>query len=155
MAGTKVRFEGATPYLRYENAEDAIAWLERVLGFRERARYVDKDGVVRHAQMFVGSTELWLTGVGAGYWQTHERGPDQFLLVWVDDVDAAYARVQASGVDAPAPVDQPVGIRGFTVTDPGGYHWGIRCRLASGYQQTQSLDAGGLREILKRTRPDD
>ena len=150
MADHKVIFQGATPYLRYENAAEAIEWLERVMGFKERARYVDKDEIVRHAQMFVGNTELWLTGVGTGFWETHERGPEQFILVWVDDVDAQYDRVKAAGVDAPPPVDQSVGVRGFSVTDPGGYHWGFRRRLASGYQQTLSLEEGGLREIVKR-----
>lgn len=39
-----VRFGEAEPYLFYEEAGEALEWLTRVFGFRERVRYVDEDG---------------------------------------------------------------------------------------------------------------
>ena len=73
---TSVTFKGLTPNLIYEDAGEAIAWLERVLGFEERARYVDRDGVVKQAEVFAGDTEIWLSGHGKGYWDKHARGPE-------------------------------------------------------------------------------
>ena len=147
-------FEGVTPNLRYEDAGAAIDWLVRVCGFEERARYVDAKDIVRQAEVFVGDTEVWLSGHGAGYWDNEPagRGPEQYLVIWVDDVDAQWERVRATGVDAPEPQNQDYGVRNFYVTDPEGYHWGFHSRLASGYQPTKTVEEGGLREIMKANR---
>ena len=64
---SSAKFRGVTPNLMYEDAEEAIVWLERVLGFEERARYVDRDGVVKKAEVFAGDTEIWLSGHGKAY----------------------------------------------------------------------------------------
>lgn len=153
MTKSGATFGGVTPCLRYERADEALEWLARVLGFVERARYVDKDGVVRQGEMYVGETEIFLSGHGDGYWTTHARGPDEYILVWVDDVDAQYERVRGAGVDAAPPVDQTWGVRSFHVRDPGGYYWGFCRRLASGYRQVLPLERGGLREIMSRSSP--
>ena len=68
MPKHQATFGGVTPNLMYEDAGQALDWLERVLGFEERARYVDKGGVVRQAEVFVGESEVWLSGHGLGYW---------------------------------------------------------------------------------------
>ena len=61
--------------------------------------------------------------------------------------------MRAAGVDAPLPVDQSWGVRSFSVTDPGGYHWSFMKRLPSGYQQVKPIEQGGWREIMKRPTP--
>ena len=58
----KVEFRGLLPYLYYEDAGAMLDWLSRVFGFEERGRYVDKDGIVRQAEMLVGENELWFSG---------------------------------------------------------------------------------------------
>jgi uncharacterized glyoxalase superfamily protein PhnB len=141
-------FEGLVPHLKYEDAGAMLDWLSRVFGFQERSRFVDKDRIVRQAEMRLGTGELWLGGMGAGYWDRVGHGPDQWIGVWVDDVDAMHARVVAAGVDAPAPEDQSYDVRSFNVKDPEGYHWGFLRRTGTGYIQTKSLDDGGLEEIL-------
>jgi uncharacterized glyoxalase superfamily protein PhnB len=145
---TKVTFGGLTPHLGYEDAGAALDWLSRVFGFQERARYVDKDGVVRQAEMRVGDVELWMAGHDAGYWETRGGKPDLWIGVWVDDVDAQHARVVAAGVDCPAPVDQDYDVRSFNVRDPEGYSWGFLRRLGTGYVPTRAPEDGGLEEIL-------
>jgi uncharacterized glyoxalase superfamily protein PhnB len=79
---SSAKFRGVTPNLMNEDAEEAIVWLERVLGFEERARYVDRDGVVKKAEVFAGDTEIWLSGHGKAYWDNHARGPEQYLVIW-------------------------------------------------------------------------
>lgn len=123
--GVEMRFGGVSPYLYYEDAEEALNWLSQVLGFTEYVRYVDPEGEVFEAGMRVGDATIMLSGVGPGYWADKgTKGPvGQLVVVYVDDVDAHHARVREAGVDAPAPQDQPYGARVYTVADPGGNTW--------------------------------
>jgi uncharacterized glyoxalase superfamily protein PhnB len=50
-----------------------------------------------------------------------DRRAEQWIGVWVDDVDAMYERVTAAGVAVDPPEDKPYGVRILTVTDPEGY----------------------------------
>lgn len=144
----EVTFEGLLPYVHYEDADAMLDWLSRVFGFEERARYVDKDGLVQQAEMLVGDHELWLSGHGPGYWEKEGRRPDEFIGVWVDDVDAQHRRVVAAGVEADPPKDQDYDVRSFNVRDPEGYLWGFMRRLGTGYIQRIPTEEGGLEEIL-------
>jgi uncharacterized glyoxalase superfamily protein PhnB len=144
----QVHFVGLVPYVNYEDAGAALDWLSRVFGFEERARYIDKDGLVQQAEMMVGEHELWLSGHGPGHWEREGRRPDEFIGVWVDDVDAQYERVRAAGVDADAPADRDYDVRTFNVIDPEGYMWGFMRRLGTGYVQRIPTEDGGLEEVL-------
>jgi uncharacterized glyoxalase superfamily protein PhnB len=141
-------FQGITPYLEYEDAGAAVDWLARVFGFQERSRFVDKDGQVQQAEMLVGETELWFGGRGPGYWEKLGHRPGQYILIWVDDVDAMYERVKAAGVELDPPKDETYDVRTVRVDDPEGYHWSFMRRLGTGYIQTKSLEEGGLAEVL-------
>ena len=146
---TTARFTGITPYLHYEDAGGMADWLARVFGFEERARYVDHEGTARQVEMLVGDTELWMSGHGPGYWTKHGGGPDQLILVWVDDVDAHHTRVRTAGVGAGDPEDKTYDVRTYTVTDPEGYRWDFLARIGTGYQKTEE---GGLTEVLPADR---
>lgn len=115
-----------------------IDGLTRVLGFQERSRFVDKDGRVQEAELVIGDNKLYFAGHRSGYWEGKGRGPEQLTLVWVDDVDAHYARVRAAGVEADAPQDQSYGARSYNVTDPEGYKWGFMTSLDTGYVRRPS-----------------
>lgn len=147
MGNQDVEFRGLVPYVRYEDAGAMLNWLSTTFGFRERARYVDKDGHVQQAEMRVGREELWLSGHGPGYWDAQGRRPDEFIGVWVDDVDTQYQRVVGAGVAADPPEDRSYDVRSFNVRDPEGYLWGFMCRLGTGYQQTIPTAEGGLEEM--------
>ncbi|MEX2430856.1 MAG: VOC family protein [Dehalococcoidia bacterium] len=123
-----VGFHGLTPYLIYDDASAAMAWLTRVFGFVERKRWPGEDGVLRNVELTVGNIELWLDG-DPEYWATRGQRPDSWIGVWVDDVDAMYARVRSAGVEAFPPEDRPWGVREFQVRDPEGYTWGFLKRV--------------------------
>ncbi len=76
MSESDVEFTGITPCLRYEDAGAMLEPLARVFGFEERARFVDRDGVVRQAEMYVGANELFLAGHGPGHREKLGRHPD-------------------------------------------------------------------------------
>ena len=143
-----VSFRGMVPYFYYEDAGAMLDWLARVFGFDERARYIDKDGVVRQAEMLVGESELWFSGHGKGYWESKGGRPDLWIGVWVDDVDAMCERIRAAGVECDEPKDQDYDVRNFSVKDPEGVSWGFMKRLGTGYVQKKSLEDGGLEEVL-------
>ena len=148
MSQPRFQFTGITPCLRYEDAGAMLGWLARVFGFEERARFVDLDGEVRQAEMYVGANEIFLSGLGRGHWERLGRRPDDYIVVWVDDVDAHHARVVAAGVEAAAPKDQDWGVRSYSVRDPEGYGWSFMRRLTRGYIQTEPTEEGGWKEIL-------
>jgi uncharacterized glyoxalase superfamily protein PhnB len=147
MSDSRVTFTGVVPYVNYENAGAMLDWLSNAFGFVERARYVDKDGIVRQAEMRIGDAELWLGGHDPGYWERQGRQPTEFIGVWVDDVDAQYRRVRDAGVVADEPDDRSYDVRTFNVRDPEGYLWGFMRRLGTGYAQTIPTAEGGLEEI--------
>jgi len=62
--------------------------------------------------------------------------PDQWIGVWVDDVDAMFARVKAAGVPVEQPENKFYGIRIFQVTDP---------RAIRGALGSAALTSPGLR----------
>jgi len=122
------RYLGLSPYLYYADATEALEWLVRVFGFAEKVRYVDAVGAVFQATVQAGEAEIHLAGVGADYWEAKgvDRPVGQLNVIYVDDVDAQYARVcdaLAGTEEVAAPQDQPYGARVFTVLDLGGNSW--------------------------------
>jgi uncharacterized glyoxalase superfamily protein PhnB len=112
-------FQGLVPYLYYRDAGAALDWLSRSFGFAEQVRYADETGFVREAGMRVGGSDLMLCGLTAD----RELPAGQFLIVYIDDVDAFAAGCAARGVEAAPPEDKTYGARTWTVTDPGGHAW--------------------------------
>lgn len=118
-------YRGFSPYLYYEDAGAALAWLARMFGFREKERFLDGDGVVREAEMYAGETIIMMHGADPGHWERNSvPGPvGHMCIVYVDDVDAHHARAVEAGLEAPPPQDQPYGARIYMVDDPGGHSW--------------------------------
>ena len=42
------------PFMRFADADAAVAWLARAFGFEERAVYRDDEGIVHHAELSLG-----------------------------------------------------------------------------------------------------
>ena len=120
---------GIVSQLAYRDLDAALAWLERVFGFRERreARFLNPDGSVGHAEM----ETLWGTGFmlgqGGGHGLASPRdvgAGTQFLAVYVDDVDAHCERARAAGAAICAELeDKPWGDRAYEVEDLEGHRW--------------------------------
>lgn len=119
-------YKGVVPYLFYDDAAAAMEWYARVFGFEEIGRWSNDDGKVQNAEMRIGNTELWLDGSGRR--KDNDERPT-WIGIWVDDVDAVFARIQAAGIDCEAPVDRDFGVRMLNVPDPMGYLWGFIRRI--------------------------
>ena len=111
-----------TPYLLYEDADAALDWLARAFGFREADRIAGPDGKVAHAEMDVGDgSSIFLGGPGGDYRNPKAVGRTALVYVYVDDVDAHWAREREAGAEiAEEPNDQPYAARRYAAEYPEG-----------------------------------
>lgn len=116
-----------TPYLIVKGAAAALEFYAKALGARELVRMADPSGKVGHAEMKIGDSPFMLADefpeMGAVA-PPAGGGHSVSFLVYVPDVDAAFARALAAGAKAVRPVqDQFYGDRSGTLEDPFGHQW--------------------------------
>lgn len=119
-------YHGIVPYLFVDDAEAALDWYSRVLGFVEIGRWTDDEGRIQNAEMKVGDTEVWIDGSGR-HKSTDDR--PQWIGLWVDDVDAMCEQIRAAGIECDDPVTREFGVRMLNVEDGMGYLWGFIKRV--------------------------
>jgi uncharacterized glyoxalase superfamily protein PhnB len=112
-------------HLAYEDVGRAVEWLTRCFGFRERTfvRHAQADGRVSRTQMDVVDSVITLgePSVHAG---SPRQGVSSMLYVYVDDVDAHYARARAAGAAIVLELgDRPWGDRTYQTADREGHQW--------------------------------
>jgi uncharacterized glyoxalase superfamily protein PhnB len=116
------------PYFRYTDPAAALRWLEGVLGATETLRMTTPDGRIGHVELAVGDAVI-SAGLAVGPPDAPAEPVNRFTLramtlVFVDDVDAAVARIpELGGAVLDGPRDQPWGLRQAILTDPEGYRW--------------------------------
>jgi uncharacterized glyoxalase superfamily protein PhnB len=120
-----MRAQTLTPYLLYEDADAAIAWLGRAFGFREIERTTGAAGGL-HAELEVAGdgTRIYVGSPPGGFRNPREAGRTALMYVLVDDVDAHHARAAQAGAEVvEEPADTPYGHRRYTCDDPEGHEW--------------------------------
>ena len=89
------------PQLPYQNTRAALAFLQRVFGFREipATQIVSADGALLHAMLEFGGGAIGIGEQGGHGAVSPESGgvESQYVSVYVDDVDAHYQRSVAAG----------------------------------------------------------
>ena len=123
------------PGLRYRDAHAAIAWLEKVFGFKRQAVYEGANGTVDHAQLTLGGGMVMLGSLREQRGQPSDevRQPDELGMVEtqapyviVDDVRAVYAAaMKAGGTSLAEPVEMSYGGWGCGFRDPEGHVWHV------------------------------
>ena len=101
----------------------SIAFYRDVLGGSEAYRFPEDEPVF--VTLRLGESEIGIGGVGDaplhGQAQRPATGHRVELCVYVDDVDAVFARAGAEGFEAVAgPTDMPWGERVAWIADPDG-----------------------------------
>jgi uncharacterized glyoxalase superfamily protein PhnB len=119
---------GIIPYVFCADPGAVADWCVEVLGFVERERWPDDDGVVRNVELIVGDSEVWLDGPVPD-WHDKTGGLGSWVGFLVDDVDAIHQRLIDAGVDLDPPRTRDHHVREITVTDPEGHTWGFVQRL--------------------------
>ncbi len=113
-----------TPYLLYEDIEQAAAFLTRAFGFKEVDRQVGAAGgphieleTDRGGRVYAGQPP-------AGFRNPSAVGRTSLVHVLVSAVDAHHARAKAEGATIVEElVDLPFGHRRYTCRDPQGHEW--------------------------------
>jgi PhnB protein len=115
------------PYLSLVNAGAAIDFYKDVFGATERTRMEGPGGTVGHAELDIGDAVVMLADISPqSGGQTPEAlgGTTVTLMVYVEDVDAVFARALAKGaVEERKVEDQFYGDRAGLFTDPFGHKW--------------------------------
>ena len=139
------------PYLIVPGADDLMEFLRKTFGAEVVARYPTPDGKVMHAEVRVGDSVLEVADSGEEW--PPIAAPQH---VYIDDVDAAYARaIEAGATSLYEPVDQPYGDREAGVRDARGIEWFIGARLEGGPRPegfgtvTSGFRATGARQMLE------
>lgn len=120
------------PGIAYDDLNEAIEWLCRVFGFRERLRWVDGEGNPQGAELEFGDGSVMLHRTGPGR-RPPQDGDVTYVVVMlsVDDVDAHYANAKAQGADVHGePATHPFGERQYGARDFAGYQWAFTQSVA-------------------------
>ena len=120
-------YHSVTPYLSLRDAAAAIDFYRRAFGAELVMKLDMPDGSIAHAEIRIGDSVLMLseenadTGNGS---PLSLGGSPVFFMIYVPDVDAAFAKALAAGASQIKPVeDQFYGDRSGTLKDPFGYQW--------------------------------
>ena len=125
------------PMLTYENGTAAMDWLKAAFGFVEVERWLNPQGGLSHGEMTTGNGRIFFAEATPAYENPNhhrEHCPEaktwsqvpwviDGVLVYVDDLDAHFARARAEGaVILSEPEDGPPGRR-YRAEDLAGHRW--------------------------------
>jgi PhnB protein len=121
-------YHSVTPYLIVDGAEEAIRFYERAFGAIEVMR-LPMGGKIGHAEIRIGDSMVMLSDEWPDYGKLGPKargGATSSLMIYSEDVDAAFDRAIAAGatVERP-PEDQFWGDRMGSLVDPFGHSWSI------------------------------
>lgn len=119
------------PTMRYRDATAAVEWLCRAFGFEKHQVFTDDGGNVVHAELAYGDSVLMIGPAVDTEFGKYIKTPGdiggvitQAVYILVDDPDAHYARVKATGGEILLHIkDQDYGGRDYTCRDPQGHIW--------------------------------
>jgi uncharacterized glyoxalase superfamily protein PhnB len=125
-----------TPYLTVRDARAATAFFENAFGFRVR-ECVHDDGAMMHVEMTWQDQLIVMFAPEGAFGSTAKTpksagaiAPQSFYL-YVDDVDAVYARALVAGAKSLSePLDQFWGDRFAQIEDLDGYRWALARHLS-------------------------
>jgi PhnB protein len=118
-------YHSVTPYLYLERAAEAIDFYKNAFGAEEAYRMPGPDGTIGHAEIRLGDSIIMLADNPLGSPATL-GGRSSSFLIYLEDVDQAFARAIAAGGIVVRPVeDKFYGDRSGTLLDPFGQEWSL------------------------------
>lgn len=116
-----------TPYLAVKDAAAALAFYRQAFAADEVMRLNMPEGGIAHAEFTIGDSHFMISDEypnGPVVAPETLGGSTVKLHLYVEDVDASFARALAAGATATMPVaDQFWGDRMGGLVDPFGHHW--------------------------------
>ena len=120
-ANRSVPVDTVLPHVLYQDLPAAIAWLSKAFGFVEHYHYGEP---MSGAQVYLGRAVVMLKQA-----QRHESPADlgfgtQSLTIFVEDVEAHYARAKAASAKIlEEPHETVYGEFQYAAEDLDGHHW--------------------------------
>jgi len=125
------------PMISYEDGIAALEWLAKAFGFHERARQIGADGLLSHGEMEAGEGIIMLATPTPAYEspRRHRETCEQArkwsavpwiidgVLVYVDDLDAHFARAKAAGATILSEIQEDAPGRRYRAEDLEGHRW--------------------------------
>jgi uncharacterized glyoxalase superfamily protein PhnB len=122
LKNRSVPADSVLPHVTYQNLAAAIEWLTRVFGFKEHYRYGEGPS---GGQMWAGTAAIQVQQA-----EDREKSPAQLgygtqsLTIFIDDVDAHYARAKSAGAKIrEEPHATVCGEYQYAAEDLDGHHW--------------------------------
>lgn len=135
------------PYFGYRDAAAALRWLAEAFGFEIVTQNPGPDDTIAHAEMRFGNGAIMLGSYTEEQLRADPQPPiGHGIYVFVEDVDAHFARAQAAGARIVyGPEDTPWGTRRYRCLDPEGYEWsfGTYRPAGNGASAGESRTQGG------------
>ena len=127
-------YHSVTPYLIVDGAADAIRFYGEAFGATEVLRMPMGDtGKLAHAEIRIGDSHVMISDEwpDMGFLGPKSRGgATASLMIYLEDVDAAFERAVAAGCSAERPPeDQFWGDRMGTLVDPFGHRWSLATHI--------------------------
>jgi PhnB protein len=122
-------YHTVTPSLTVHDGTAALEFYAKAFGATEKFRLPMPDGRIGHAEIQIGDSTIMISDEfpdwGALSPQTR-GGPTSALMLYVEDVDAAFQRALEAGAQVVMPLaDQFWGDRMGSVADPFGHKWSL------------------------------
>ena len=121
-------YHSVTPYLIVDDAERAIRWYGEALGATEVLRLPMGDKI-GHAEIRIGDSHVMLSDEWPDMGKLGPKargGATSSLMVYVEDVDAAFQRAIAAGATEERAVENQFwGDRMGSLVDPFGHSWSL------------------------------
>lgn len=125
-------YHSVTPYLIVDGAAEAIRFYEQAFGATEVLRMPMGDKI-GHAEVKIGDSHVMLSDEWPDYGKLGPKsrgGSTAGLMIYLEDVDAAFERAVAAGGVVERPVeDQFYGDRSGTIVDPFGHSWTLSTHI--------------------------
>ncbi len=122
-----------TPYLHVPSAAAAIEFYVEAFEAVETMRLTMPGGAIGHAEVKIGDSAIMMADENPQWGNKSPKtlgGATGGYMIYVDDVDAAFAKAIAAGATMLRPVmDQFYGDRSGTVTDPFGHNWTLATHI--------------------------
>lgn len=132
IAGARPDIRQIAPHLLVHDGARAVEFYRQAFGAQELYRSAMPDGQGIHAQLRIHDSVVLVSDESMRHPELAVRAPrtlggaGTILELYVDDVDAAFARAVAAGASPTLqPMDTFFGDRYSWVTDPFGHVWGL------------------------------
>ena len=113
------------PVLMYADSRAAVEWLSKAFGFEVLEKVTDADGQVVHSELRLGNGRIMVTLAQGQRWASPKAlgKSTGFLYVFVDDVDAHFARAKNAGARIVAGLEESYGQRRYRALDLEDHEW--------------------------------